>query len=514
MPEEIGASAPDVSAPSSDSGANQATGSSPVQDGSGTPSSDASGVTAPVQGASQPSIADLLKDLPAVDELNQQAAQGQKYAAALANLRGVVEPVHTQFEELSGKWKAVEPFQETLSRFERPEQLTESLQLSESLIGWQQGPQGLEPATEKGAALLAEKFPLHADYLAADLLQGMTVDPQTGQQMSRLDAALSGMAQDPAERAKVAKMFGLVEPSSISPQWQPSEEELANVRPELQDIYKKLSYEEREELKLASPEFINSHLQKEKLMQELQTEREQTQQREAQRIQQREEYIKRQAEQAGEQYVTSQLTDALTTFHNSVVEQCNFIQPLDPNNLPQGMTPEQATQMNQQIAQSNKAEASVITGLTVALFNPEVRPFVEPLLREIGVIDEKLIKDLDTAADGFGNNGRNFGHLSYRGKMQANGNGYQPDASITNLNNEASRNLKLMVHIANQVKSRLMEKRSQFFQMKATDHNQTLNNVAASRPSPNGTTFNPATATGVQLPAGKLSKAEIDRLYG
>lgn len=416
-----------------------------------------------------------------------------QYKKSLLQMRTAIDnSFKPQLQEIQSKWKGVEPFAETISQFERPDQLTESIQLSKSLIGWQQGPDGLEPATEQGAAMLNEKYRQHADFLAADLLKLSSIDPETGREMPRIDIALHGMASDPAERARVAQIFGLVEPSSISPQWQPSEEELAAVKPELQDIYKQLPYEEREELKLASPEFVNKTLADRKLMDELRTEREQTQQREAQRVQQRERYIAEQANAAGEQYVTTQLTDALTTFYNSVVEDCNFIAQVDPSQLPQGMTPEQATTMNQQIAASNRAEAAQITLSVIGLVNPQTRPFVLPLLQEIGVVDEKLIKQLDDASDGFSNNGRNYGHLNYRGRM--NGNGYQPDASVTALGNESTRNLKLMVHIANQVKGKLMEKRSQFFAMKANGHNQTLNSVAASRPAPNGSPYDPSTA--------------------
>jgi hypothetical protein len=480
--------------------------------GSGVPDAGqvAGDVTAPVQDTNEPSLDDILKGLPSVDELRQQAEQKIPLAAGLASLRGHVEPLNTKVAELT---QLDSVFRPVADRFDSPEQVQEVVGFYDGLIGWQKGADGqLEPATEKGIQLLSEKYPLHADYAAADLLRGESVDPETGQRMPRIDIALAGMAKDPQERAKVARMFGLVEPSSISPQWQPSPEELSIVNPDLQETYKKLPYEDREELKLASPEFINKTLADRKLMDELRQDREQSQQREQQRTQQREQYINQQADQAGDAYVQKLEVDALTTFHNSVVEQCNFLQPLDPANLPQGMTPEQAAVMNQQIAESNKAEAAQITLAVVGLINEETRPFVVPLLKQIGVIDDKSLEALDRAAQAFGDNARNYGHLSYRGQLQANGNGWKPGQDVVTLNNEAQRSLKQLIHHANQIKAKLMEKRSQFFGMKAQNHNQTLNSVASARPPVNGTTAPIATAG--QLPAGKLTRAEIDQLFG
>jgi hypothetical protein len=496
-----------------DSGASSAADSPTASQGSGAPSGQSSAdvQSQPVQGQAQTQPSDdPLSGFPSDDELSAAVANKTPFAEQASRIKSAYQPLKTQFDELSQRFT---PYESVLGRFERPEQLQESLDIYDGLIGWEQGPQGLEPATEKGVQAINEKFPLHADFIAADLLRMESVDPETGQRMPRIDIALKGMATDPTERAKVAKMFGLVEPSSISPQWQPTEDQLAVVKPELQDIFKSLPYDEREKLSVNDPDFINSQLAKEKLTRELMAEREQTQTREQQRVQQREQYVRQQAEQAGNQYVQTQLTDALTTFHNSVVEQCNFIQQLDPANLPQGMTAEQATQMNQQIASSNQAEAAQITLAVVGLVNPETRPFVLPLLKQIGVVDDKLMKEIDEAADKFGNNGRNYGHLEYRGKMSANGNGYQPDVSVTTLKNNSSSGLKLLIHTANQIKKNLMEKRSQFFQMKATDHNSTLNSTATSRPSPNGTTFNPATAAQPR-PQGFMSRQEINQQFG
>jgi len=484
-----------VSAPS-ESTAVQAADSPPASPSSGAPNEQSLATSsAPVQGQEQQSAQnDPLTGVPSADELKVLVEQKVPHAEALARLRGAYEPLKTEFSEFKSK---VEPFQPFIERFENPAQLESTLGLYDSLIGWERDPSSgqLIPATETGAQRLAQEFPLHADFLAADLLNGETVDPSTGRRMTRMDVALEGIAKDPTRRASALKILGAVEPSSISPQWQPTPEELENVPPELQDVYKKLPYEERQELKLASPDYIKSQLQKEKVFQELQAEREASQQREQAQIQAREQYIAHQASQAGEQHLQALLSDKLTTFHNSVVEKCNFIQPIDPQSPPQGMTADQVQTMNAQIDQSNKAEAAQITAMVVALQNEQTRAFVLPLLQQIGVIDEKFLREMDAAASGLGSNARNYGELTYRGKLQSNGNGYQPDASVTGLGNAANQNLNRLIHYANQVAGRLIEKRSQFFALKAQDHNSTLNSAVGVRPSVQGSAYDPSSAT-------------------
>lgn len=467
----------------------------------------------PVQGTgSEQSIDDILKGLPSVDELNEQAGRGEKYAAGLANLRGRIEPLNTQFSELQTKFT---PFEDVISRFEQPDALKSALDLHDSMIGWERDASTgeLVPATSTGAERLAKDYPQHADFLAADLLNMPTIDRETGRTVTRMDLALEAIAKNPERRAATLKILGAVEPSSISPQWQATEEELGVVRPELQEVYKRLPYEERVELATNAPDFINRVLEREKFTQDLQAEREQSQQAAITQQAQREQYIAHQAAAAGDSYVQSELSNALTTFHQSVVEQCNFIAPLDMAALPQGMSAEQATTMNQQIAASNKAEAAQISMAVIGLVNPQTRPFVLPLLQQIGVVDDKLIKELESASSGFGDNARNYGELTYRGRLTANGNGFNPDASMTGLGNAAKQNLNKMVHFANQVKTRLMEQRSQFFSMKATDHNQTLNNVAGVRPMGQGSSYDPTTAAAPR-PSGWATRQELERQYG
>lgn len=487
-------------------------GDSPTPSGttSTPPESTAGSATADVQGATD---TDPLQGVPSLDELNQLPDTAQ-YKKSLIQLRTAYESLSQQHQPLAEKFKVFEP---AADRFQSGDELQQVLDIHDSLLGWQTDPEsGVPiPATEAGAQKLAELYPQHADYLTADLLSLPTRDPETGQTVPRIDIVLAGMAADPAERAKALKILGGVEPSSVAPQWAATAEELENVKPELQDFYKTLPWEDRDELKALSPEYLNKTLAQMKLTDDLRQERQQNQQREQQRTQQREQYVNQQAQAAGETYLSTQLNSALTTFHESVVQQCQFIQPLDPANLPQGVTPEQATQMNAQIAASNKAEAAQITGTIVGLLNPQVRSYIVPLLKETGVIDDKFLSELDRAASAFGANGRNYGNLQYRGQLGANGNGYTPTADVTQLNNEASRALKTMIGYANQLKGKLMERRSQFFELRAQQHNATLNGGAQVRPPINGQGFNPTTAApSAPSPTGRLTLAEMQRLYG
>ena len=502
----------DVTSPPATSVSTTADSSSAPQGTSAPTEQPAGSVTADVQGAA-PSQPDPFADLPSVEELNQQAEQGVKYAKALANLRGVIDPLKQQHEELTQKFS---PFEPHLERFEQPDQLATVLNLHDSLTAWAPDADTGQPipATEQFAESFNSTHRQHADYLTADLLGLMTVDPDTGREVLRSDLFLEGIAQDPQRRATALKILGGVEPSALAPQWQPTEEELSIVRPELQDIYRKLPYEEREELKLASPEFVNRTLEKEKLQQELMERDRRSQESQQRETQARETYINQQATQAADEHVTTQLNSALATFHESVVQQCNFLQPLDSANLPSGMTPEQAAQINAQVTASNKSEAAQITGLVVSLFNPQTKAYVLPLLKEIGAVDDKLLGQLDAAASAFANNARNFGNLTFRQRLSANGN-YQPAADVTQMSNAADRALKTMVGYANEVKRRIMEKRSNFFELTATQHNATLNSGGSVRPPLSGTGYNPTTApANGQLPAGRMSRAEIDRLFG
>jgi len=205
MPEFEGATpAPDVSGTPETS----STDSSSVSQGVGAPSEQsAGGVTTPTADQGSQPTADPFADLPSVEELTQQAGQGVKYAAALANLRGVLDPLRTQNTELTQKWQSYEPM---LERFEQPEQLQEVLGFRDSIIAWENDPVTGEPVPAPNVQFLQEKYRSHADYLVADLLNLPTVDPETGREVPRADLILEAWRDSPERRAHVAKVLGLV----------------------------------------------------------------------------------------------------------------------------------------------------------------------------------------------------------------------------------------------------------------------------------------------------------------
>ncbi len=483
--------------------------SSVAMDTSSAPSEQSAGIVSAGAVQEPSNASDPFDQLPSVDELNEQAGQGVKYAKALAELRGYAEPIRNQLTELQDKWKIFEPVSD---KFSAPEEVQQLADLRDGLFGWEKGEDGrLIPATQRFVENLDAN---RAEFVFADLADAMIPDPRNpGQSISRMDKALQYVAQNPESRANALRILGAVEPTAVAPQWQPTQDQLSVVKEELQDTFKALPYDEREALSTNEPDFINKYLAKEKLQNDLMQEREQRTQRDQQLAQQHEQALQQEASQAGDAYVDKLLLDGLSTFHNSVVEQCKFIEPLDMGNLPQGMSPEQAGQMNAQIAEANKAEAAQITAQIVALINPQTRRYMLPTLKEIGVVDDRLMAEIDKAAQAVGDNGRNYGSLTFVGQKRANGSGYQPGADVVPLNNEAQRNFKLIAHYANQIKGRLMEKRSQFFSMKATGHNQILNGVGAVRPSANGSSYDPTTAA-TQRPSGFMSRAEIEATYG
>lgn len=461
---------------------------------------------------------DPLEGFPADAELQAAIANKTPFAEMAARIKAAYEPLKTKYADIESKYAIFQPHAE---KFSAPEELQSLVQMRENLLGWEKGDNGqLIPSTQKFVETLD---PQRREFLFADLADGTTLDPRTGQQISRMDKALQFVATDPERRASAAKILGLVEPSAVAPQWQATEEQLnaiavdpANPTPadkELQEIFRSLPYDEREQLYTNDPDFIRKQLGREKLTRQLEAATQQTAQREQQQAQQYEQTLHAEAQKAGDENVRSQLSEALTTFRKSVVDQCKLIAPLDPSNPPQGMDAQAIAQYNQQAEASNKSEAATVVGLVVGLINQETRPFVLPLLQEIGVIDDKFLAELDNAAKGFGDNARNYGHLTHRQKLQANGNGYQPGQDVTMLSNEAQRNRKLLSYYANQLSGRLLEKKGQTFGMKATGHNNILNGVATSRPNANGGSYDPTKATTPQ-PAGKMTREEIDRLYG
>lgn len=454
-----------------------------------------------VQDQSTTEQADPLAGVPSIEELQTAADRETPYAKSLIQLRNALEPLKTQYAELQEKWKTFEPVSD---RFQSADEVQQLVDMRESLMGWERGPQGeLVPATQN---FVSKLDPARQSYVFADLADAM-VTGQDGQQIRRIDQIITRMGQDPSERANIARALGLVEPSAVAPQWQATEEQLGVVRDDLKDTFTKLPYDKREALSTNEPDFINEYLEERKLKDDLIVERERRTQEDADRQTTYREQLQAEAAQAGDAHVTTQLNEALTTFHNSVVDQCKIIEPIDPQNPPEGMDATQVAQYNQLADKSNKAEAVTVTLAVVGLINEDARQYVVPMLKEIGMIDDKFLAEMTKAGKAFGDNARNFAHLTHTQKIGRNGT-YQPGSDVTMLNTESTRNLKLLVYYANQVKSKLIEAKSQAFGMKATGHNTILNGAAATRPGANGGTYDPTTAA-TQQPKGWMTRDEI-----
>lgn len=475
-----------------------------------------------VQGEqTQTQESDPFEGIPALEQLQQEAEKGVPYAKGLAQLRSAFEPLKTQFGELSEKYKVFEP---VADRFQNSEELQKAIELNDKLFGFERDESGqLIPATEAFAQDIATRDPVIADFLAADLMNGLT-RTDDGREVPRIDLALEEMARDPQRRATALKILGGVEPSSIAPTWQPSEAELKAIlkdpdnptkeEMELQDIYRKLPYDERESLRLNEPDFIRSQLKKEQALQRLTEQTRLAEEREARQQQQREQYVQRQAQEAGNKYVEQGFRTGMTEFANSIVERSKFIAPVDPNSdVAKQMTPEQLAATNQQVQRINTGVGKMVATITAALSHPDTSWAMADFLKEIGV-DEKTITAFDGARIEYARNARDYGELNFTHSLERNGNG-QSQAGLGALQSNATRAMKQMKGYGNAIAGQMLSLLNEFFEMKAGNYNATLNGAQAVRPPVSGTAYDPAKAPPVR-PAGEifLTRAEIDRQFG
>ncbi len=487
-------SAPDAAVVSS------ATDSPSVSQGSGALNEQSQGsVTAPVQGEQTQAQAqsDPLAGVPSTEELSALVEQNVPHAKALAQLRTAydeLKPKHSQLET------QLEPFKDYVDRFQTSAEVQELVELKDSLFGYERDDKNqLVPSTQKAAEMLSAKYPLHANFLWADMAEGMTQDPDTGAQITRIDLALKNVAEDPARRAAALRLLGGVEPTSVAPTWQPSDEELNAIDdPEyptadgkaLQEIYRSLPYDERQELRANNPDFIKNYLKKEQFQRNLIEQNKIGEERQAREQQRREVYFNQQAENAANQYVETQFKQGFTEFANSVVERSKFIAPLDASSeIAKSMSPEQLTAANQQIQQINTGVGKMIATVTAALSHPDTAWIATEFLTGLGV-DPTVLQEFDNARTEFARNARDYGELEFKAR-----NGQTQGANgLGNLQSNSTNAMKAMRGRANLVSKPLMELMSKFFEMKASGYNQTLNGAATARPSLNGDGYNPATA--------------------
>ncbi len=484
-------------------------GSSPSPSGSGAPSEQPSADVnlQPVQGEQPQQDDDPLSGLPTPEEIQKAIEQGTPYAKGLAQLRGAYEPLKTQFSELETKFA---PFTDVADRFTTAEEVKEAVAWQDKIFGAYERVDGqLVPATEKVVQEITQRDPKVADYLAADFMNGMT-KADDGREIPRIDLALEEIARIPERRAAALKLLGGVEPSSIAPTWAPTNEELEVVNPELQDIYRKLPYDERESLKLNDPEFINRYLAKEKFQADLIEQNKVAQDLQAQQRARNDQYEQQQAENAGHEAVETGFRQVMSEFTQTVVENSKFIAPLDPASPEaQAMAPEQVAQFNQQAQKVNTGVGKFIALATAALAVPDTAWIAQDFLKELGVTDEVLQK-FDAARQEYAGNTRDHGELNFRAQRQ-NGNAAGLGLLQSNARSAANR----LKGNGNLISKPIKELFSSLFEMKAGNYNSTLNGAATARPSPNGTGFNPTTAP-AQRPQGQtwLTRQEIERQFG
>jgi hypothetical protein len=453
----------------------------------------------PVQGEQStqtPAQEDPLAGFPSDEELQAAVANRSPFAEQAARIKSAYDALKPQFSEIQTKYQAVEPFQQHLERFEKPEQLQEIVDFREKLYGWENDPQTgqLIPSTQSLVQQLTETAPERADFLSADLLNGMTRDPETGRQMTRLDLALEAIASDPARKAKAASILGLVEQVSIAPTWQPTAEELQVVKPELQDVYKKLPYDKRESLKLNDPEFINEYLEDQKFKIDTREREAQREQRDRQVAQQREQYIQREAENAGNQLVEQQFKEGFSGFAQNICEKFQPIKPLDPNSPEaQQMGPEQVAQTNAQIQKINRGAGLMVSLVAAAAAVPDVAFLIKDIAADLGLPAEVLQK-MDAARVEFASNNRNFANQRFRAGLGQNGNPNLPQ-DVQMLESNAQRARRALTINAKAVAEPLMGMLSELFSLQAQSHNSTLNGATQARPAIAGSGYDPTQVT-------------------
>lgn len=508
----------DVPSPVVTSGAIPADSSSASTAPSQTTTDSQSSADVQPQSVQGETAADPLAGLPSLEELTNLPDDSPLKAGLVQQRKAIEEHFKPQLSELTEKYSIFEP---VADRFQKAEEVQELVELKDALFGYERDDANqLVPSTQKAAELLSTKYPLHSNYLWADMAEGITQDPDTGQPIARIDLALKGIAEDPARRAQALRLLGGVEPTSIAPTWQPSDEELALIDDpdnptaegkELQAIYRSLPYDERQELRVNNPDFVRNYLKKEQFQRNLMEQNQVAQERETRQVQQREAYFNQQAEQAANQYVESQFKTGFAEFANSVVERSKFIAPLDASSeVARSMSPEQLAATNQDIQKINTGVGKMIATVTAALSHPDTQWIAAEFLTSLGV-DPKVIQEFDSARTEFARNARDYGELEFRSKAGRT----QGANGLGNLQSNSNNAMKAMRGRANLVSKPLMELMSKFFEMKASNYNQTLNGAAVVRPPVQGSNYDPTTApANGQPPPGKLTRAEIDRMFG
>lgn len=443
-------------------------------------SSSTQGATSPQTGASSADVTaqssdqstqeppDPLSGVPTLEEAQQLQTVSRE---AFLSLRGEYDKVKPQLQDLSSKYQVFEP---VADRFSSTDELQSLVTLNESLYKYSPDEKGvLVPDPEDFVKQISEKDPYLAEYLTGHLFWGTATDPQTGQTFQRSDKFLQVMAQDPEYRAKALQILGGVEPSSVpAPTWTPTEEELAVVKPELQDIYKKLPFDKRESLRLNDPDFINEYLDDQKFKAETRARDEQSEIRQREYIAQQEQRVEQEATTAGDQYVEQGFKEGFTNFANHIFETWK---PTDNPVI-------------------NKREGALVAATVVALSHPDTRFAIEQAFKDMG-IDQKALDAFNAAREAYAKQGREHGYLTHK-KMRTTG--------------DPGRAQQRLIAQANNLATLITKGRDEYFTARATSFNGELDQAATARIPIGGNPQTSQQATGNRyLQAGKRTEAEI-----
>jgi len=416
---------------------------------------------------------DPLAGLPTNEELTQMVAQKVPMAEGMLRLR-------TEYDKIAPVYKEkYQPFEPVIDRFESPDRATELLEMQDDLYRQNRTDYGLEPDPSKFVERISTESPLTADYLTRHLVWGNTVDQRTGQSVPRFVPLLEAVAEDPELKAQALQILGGVEPSQIpQPTWSPTQEELDKFSTlnlsekdtiRLQDLYRKLPYEKRDEIRMNSPEFIKDYLEDQELKSQVKVREEREQQAKAQQIERERHEFRQATEQAGAQYIDTSIKEGFNGFVEGIVKDW---QPTDDPIL-------------------NKVAGTVVGVATVALAHGETRFAGEALLAALNEMGMKVDpSEFDKSLSEFVDQARNYGELSFQAERQrhpgyqSNGNG---DKSINHYKAEAGRSRQRLLALARTtIAANLMTAFDKFFVARADAHNENLTSGAPARPVTSG----------------------------
>lgn len=259
MPDEPIDTPPDV-AGSSDTGAAPAVGDSSPPPETGSPNGAPGSVPADPSLATgdQPPenpIDAALKDLPPLEQLTQEAAQGIKYAKALEQLR----PIAEQARELTARY---DPWKPVVEQFNDPASLQSAIELNNEFFKTTTDPNGqIRPDMSGVVAYLDRTSPTRVDALLTDaLLSKVEFNGVTDTRLEHLFKHMVGKGYQEtlaALKQAEAQPAGVIDPT-----------ELTGIKPEYQNIYRTLPQSIREKLQSeltsadGDPAFVDDYLRR------------------------------------------------------------------------------------------------------------------------------------------------------------------------------------------------------------------------------------------------------------